>query len=152
MLADLPALLAINMKMIQSIAGSYGYSLTSPTEQILSLQVLNAASLSKKLHADVMHWLEENHLDEAEAFLSHRQGTIIQPEWLETLAKQWIKSLVLYGMKKTTKHSFSILGIALGANLNYQFTKNVAQFSSQFYRQRYLKSNGRDEFGEYERA
>jgi len=138
LVADLPALLAINMKMIQAIASSYGYSLKSPAEQVILLQVLHAASLHEKMHGSAMEWLEENFLDEEDALLAYRQDTVLQPEWLETLVKQWMKSLVLYGMKKTTKNSFSILGVALGANLNYQFSKRVAQFSSEFYRKRFL--------------
>jgi hypothetical protein len=147
---DLPALLSINMKMIQSIASTYGYSLRYPQEQVLALKVLHAATLSKSYQDGAWEWIVQQYLDKDEFslyILEHE--TVIQPEWLETLAKQWIKAIGLYSMKKASKKSFPIFGIALGANLNYQFTKQVAQFASRFYRFRFSDEGQRGGHDEY---
>lgn len=142
LLFDFPALLSINMKMIHSISSTYGFSLQYPSEQVLALKVLHAASLSQKYQNEAWEWIIQQYEQEEEYSLYiHEQETIIQPEWLETLAKQWIKALGLYGMKKMSKNGIPILGIALGANLNYKFTKQVAGFASEFYRYRFMKNH-----------
>jgi hypothetical protein len=145
LLLDFPALLAINMKMVHSIANSYGYSLSYPTEQVLALKVLHAGSLAKPYQELEMEWLREQYVSGEESFIhAYQDQMIIQKEWLETLAKQWIKSLFLYGMKHKSNHSFPLLGVALGANLNYQFTKQVAQFASSFYHERFMNEQRND--------
>jgi hypothetical protein len=144
LLFDLPALLSINMKMIQSISSTYGYSLRYPQEQILALKVLHAATLSRTYRDEAWEWIVQQYLEEDEYSLHIQEHeTVIQPEWLETLAKQWVKAIGLYGMKKASKKSFPIIGMALGANLNYRFTKQVAQFASQFYRFRFSEERQR---------
>jgi hypothetical protein len=153
LLFDFPALLSINMKMVHSISSTYGFSLLYPSEQILALKVLHASSLSQKYHSEAWEWIVQQYEQEEEYSLyMHGQETIIQPEWLETLAKQWIKALGLYGMRKASKSKFPVLGIALGANLNYKFTKQVASFASEFYRYRFMKNQKGRVTDEYDRA
>lgn len=137
---DLPALITINLQMIQYIAGTYGYSLRSPGEQLIALQVLYGASLPKQYTAQAWQWLVSKVERESEEhLLFHREQHVIQEEWLETLAKHLLKSLLLLGLRKTSKKGISLLGILLGANTNYTFTKQVAQFTSYFYRYRCLR-------------
>lgn len=153
LLFDFPALLSINMKMIHSISSTYGFSLRYPSEQVLALKVLHAASLSKRYRSEAWDWIIQQYEHETEFSLYiNDQKTIIQPEWLETLAKQWIKALGLYGMKKVSKKGLPVLGIALGANLNYKFTKQVAAFTSEFYRYRFTANQKGGVSDEYERA
>lgn len=146
LLFDFPALLGINIKQIHYIASTYGYSLRFPPEQILALKVLHAATLSKTYHDEAWEWMLSQYQQEDEYSLHIREDeTIIQPEWLETLAKQWIKALVLFGMKKASSKNIPILGVAMGANLNYQFTKQTAQFASRFYKYRYKQERTQHE-------
>lgn len=143
---DLPVLLGINLNMIHHQATVYGYSLKHPMEQVLALKVLHAASLPKQHRQKAWQWLLEHaegvNIDsimEKQHSTTFNHGTVIQTEWLETLVKQWIKSMFLYGMKRRAQKSLSIIGILAGANMNYQFTKNIASFTSYFYRFRFLE-------------
>lgn len=139
LLLDFPALLTINLNVVQYIAGVYGHSLKNPGEQILALKVLHAASLPKTYRRPAWEWLMDQYDRENDLNLYVQEnGTMIQPEWLETIAKQCVKTMLLYGMNKTTRKNFSLLGIALGANSNYRFTKQVGEFVSHFYRYRHL--------------
>ncbi|MDQ0168122.1 EcsC family protein [Bacillus horti] len=143
LLLDFPALLTINLKMVQSIASTYGYSLRYPPEQALALKVLHAASLPKMYEEEAWSWLIAelyDQLDEDFPFYQEDQGTIIQREWLQTLAKQWIKSIGLYGLKKATKQKYSIVGAVLAAGANYQFTTHIGQVASRFYQYRFQAS------------
>jgi hypothetical protein len=139
LIMDFPALLMINMNMVHHIASTYGYSLKIPTEQLLALKVLHAAVLPKSYRQPAWEWLMHQYNDDDEwSLYVHDSETLVQPEWLETLAKQWVKSMVLYGIRKTSKKKMSWLGIGLAALSNYQFTKQVGEFASHFYRYRFL--------------
>nr|WP_272899175.1 EcsC family protein [Caldalkalibacillus salinus] len=134
---DLPALLTINLKMIQAVANAYGYSLTSPPEQVLALKVLHAGTLSKAYHEDAWEWMvSEYHKGEEYPLYVTEHETVIQSEWLETIAKQWIKAMSLYSLKKASKKGVSVVGVLVGATLNAQFSKQVGEFASRFYQYR----------------
>lgn len=138
LLLDFPALLTINLRMVHSIASTYGYSLRYPPEQILALKVLHAGSLPSAYEEEVWEWLlEKLHSQDEFAPFYVGEETIIQPEWLQTLAKQWLKSAGLYGLKKVSKNKLSIVGALIGAGANYQFTDQVGRFASRFYRYRF---------------
>lgn len=137
---DLPTLIMINLQLIQYIAGTYGYSLRSPSEQLIALQVLYGASLPRQYTAQAWQWLVSKvETDSEESLLFYREQILIQEEWLETLAKHILKSFLLLGLRKTSRKCISLLGILLGANTNYSFTKQVAKFASYFYRYRCLQ-------------
>lgn len=139
---DFPALLAINLKMVHYIASAYGYSLRYPNEQILVLKVLHAASLPKPHREAAWKWLiGQRNGGETDLELSvwTDSQALIKEEWLETLVKQWLKALVLYGLKRSSKKNGSLLGMIVGASLNYYWTRDVARFASYFYRYRFLE-------------
>lgn len=139
---DFPALLFINLNLIQHIAGTYGYSLRSTGEQMLALKVLYASTLPRNYRHESWEWVTEQikNKNDYDILISDEES-MIQPEWLETLAKQWLKSVALLGLRKSSKKGIPILGVLLGANVNYHFTKNAAQFASYFYRYRFLYEN-----------
>lgn len=138
LLLDFPALLTINLKMVQAMASTYGYSLRYPPEQLLALKVLHAGSLPQAYEEEAWSWLmEELHSQDEFAPFYVGEETIIQREWLQTLAKQWLKTLGLYGLKKISKTKYSLIGALIGAGSNYQFTHQVGSFASRFYRYRF---------------
>ncbi|GGK12524.1 hypothetical protein GCM10010965_01860 [Caldalkalibacillus thermarum] len=139
---DFPALMSINLKMLHYVASAYGYSLKDPYEQIVLLKVLHAATLPGRHKRAAWQWLIDRHIQAGQPrdlSLFGPEQSIIKEEWLETLVKQWVKAIVLYGLKKTTKKNLSLIGMVLGANMNYQWTKRVGQFASHFYRYRFLE-------------
>lgn len=138
---DFPILLAINLKIVQYIAGVYGYSMRSPKEQMIALHILYAVTLPKHYRQEAWEWIVAK-LEETEQMdlLIVNEETMIQEEWLETLAKHWLKSMVLYGLNKGARKGRSLVGILLGANLNYSFTKHASQFASYLYRYRFLQA------------
>lgn len=147
LVADIPALLILNLNMIQSISGTYGYSLTSPYEQMLALKVLLSGTLSKSYHEAAWNWILDQYHDPDEfAVYVGQNGTIVQQEWLETLAKQLMKGFGLYGLRKVSGKKLSLLGIAAGAAYNYAFTKDVGDFALRFYQYRFREGKQNDEY------
>lgn len=140
LMLDFPALMTINLNLVHRIASCHGYSLKVPTENLLALKVLHAASLPKIYRREAWEWLLNHyHSDEFELHANIAENDqIMRPEFLETMAKQWVKSIALFGMRKINKNRSSILAMAIGANINYQFTNKIARFSSYFYRYRLL--------------
>lgn len=141
MIADFPVLLVLNLKMIHYLAGCYGYSLNNPHEQVLALKVLHGASLPKKYRHQAWNMVNE-HINTYNEGQMNPIERLIQPEWLETLAKQWVKSMIVFGMKRASRKKLPLLGMAYGASVNYQFTKQVSQFATYCYRQRLYHEKG----------
>jgi uncharacterized protein (DUF697 family) len=133
LIADLPVLLSINMRMIQSIANSYGFSLTSPLEQEIALRILHTASLPDKYRNQAFEMLVNNVQGLSPDDYSLYQGQVIQAEWLGTLTKHMMKACMLFVLKKRSQKKLSVFGILTGANANYQFTKKTGHMAQQFY-------------------
>lgn len=138
---DFPALLMLNIRMVHYIASSFGYSIQHINEQMTAMHVLFGASLYENYRETIFEGLlEQTRAADDNPYLMLENEAMIPQEWLETLAKQWLKAITLYGLKKSSKKGYSIFGMALGARLNYVFTKQVAQFATKFYLERRLSS------------
>lgn len=148
LLADLPLILAINIKQIHAIGTAHGFSFHSPAEQLCALQVLHAGTLSEQYREDSWEWLKDQFIqsDEYSWFLNHSER-VFQTEWLETLAKQWIKHMLLYTIRSVRKSKFSWIGMVIGASSSYGLTTRVGQLASDFYRYRIDYNQGQNKMG-----
>lgn len=135
--ADVPLLFTINLRLIQQVAGAYGFPMRRPEYRALVLAILNAAaSASKDAKHDAMR-----EISVAAASLagdgSYRgrnpSGTLRDQS--RNLPREIGKNIV--GRKLA--QSIPVAGAAVGAGVNYWFTREVAETSYMLCRALYLE-------------
>lgn len=131
---DLPAVLFMQMRAVQTISLAYGYEVNSPYEMMLSLNVFHCSMLPahakyhawKKLKKEAIHEQERYFYNEAKPFAHLQTG--------ERFLQQIIKLFVI----KTLKKGLPAAGILFGGAVNYHTTKSCIQFAHKFYQFRLL--------------
>ncbi|WP_100405110.1 EcsC family protein [Bacillus solitudinis] len=144
MAADLPAMVAINIRSIQQLAFTYGYNLDEPVEMMMALKLFHLTSLPKAFQEEA--WLQlfedvEIHRDQ-NLFYQGKEG-IIEAEWLANLVKQVGKNLAISMLRKKMIQGVPLIGMAFGAGMNYRFAKQVIEISHMFYKKRFIMENYR---------
>lgn len=135
---DIPALAIINIRVIQLISLSYGYQLNSPFNMVATLKCFQGAMLpdewKKAAWSDLI-----NHLEESEDRYFHG-GTakVTSVQWLQQPLKQLLKLLTINLFKNRRIQNIPVISIALGAGMNYKLTKDITDFSDNYYKYRYL--------------
>ncbi|MGV3464739.1 MAG: EcsC family protein [Heyndrickxia sp.] len=142
--SDFLALVLINLRSVQLTATTYGYDVRKPFEMMTSLKVFHAASLPNRLKGSGWDDLT-NDLDEHHSFYFYEgMEKIVDYRWLEEPFKQLLKVLfILLFNKKASKSSF--LSLAMGAGINYQFSRKLNQFAEKYYQYRFLLDKQRDD-------
>ncbi|WP_088033015.1 EcsC family protein [Evansella clarkii] len=139
MLADLPLMLAVNLRTIQLTAMNYGYDLRNPYEMMLVLKLFHAVSLPHHLQLEA--WEEvfrEAESSQVEAIFYDGKEDVTSKVWMQQPLKQTGKLLALGLLRKKTVQGVPLLGVAVGAGVNYTFARHVAEASHVFYQKRYL--------------
>ncbi|GAK02914.1 EcsC protein [Geomicrobium sp. JCM 19037] len=139
--ADLPLMLAINLRTVQLSAMSFGYDLRHPAEMMIALKAFHTATLPRKLqHAA---WIELQHEKErlATSFPLFYDGEeeVITTEWLQQPLRQIGKLAIITMLRKKMVQGIPVAGIFLGAMSNYQFSRQVSEISAHYYEKRYLE-------------
>lgn len=134
---DLPAVILINLKAIQSIALSYGYPIHHPVEAILALKVFHSATLPKRFQRKAWDRLFQE-LRDQDGYFYEGNNRISDVPWFNTLLLQLMKAVAihLFRNKETKKGSF--FSVAIGAGSNYVLTKQVTDWAHRFYQYRFL--------------
>ncbi|WP_062047754.1 EcsC family protein [Bacillus sp. JCM 19034] len=136
--ADLPALMAIQLRSLQQLAFIYGYDPRHPMEQMLMLKLLHVATVPK--HYQRAEWdklIEDCQLHQ-QAIFYEGDDAIFHEGWLQQLTTQLAKGFLIAFMRKKTVQSVPLLGIVIGAGSNYLFTKQVIEVAKHFYTKRRL--------------
>ncbi|WP_100373764.1 EcsC family protein [Bacillus sp. FJAT-45037] len=137
--ADLPAAVAINLRSIQQIACIYGYDLKRPDEMVIALKLFHLATLPKAFQAH--HWdklwsdLEGHNVEDV---FYGGEGEVIEPEWLQHFVRQIAKSFVITMLRKKMIQGLPLIGMAVGAGLNYRLSQQVIEVAHKFYQKRLL--------------
>lgn len=137
---DIPMMAALNLKAVQTIAMSYGYEVNNPFEMMMSLKVFHMAALPKRLRGAGWEKLKhelENFNEEHYFYTGDEQLT--DETWLDQPLKQLLKALFIMTMRKKLIQGIPLLGMAVGASVNYQLSRQVTEFAHHFYQLRYLK-------------
>ena len=143
---DLPAVLAINLRTVQLIAMTYGYPVNYPSEMMIALKVFHMATLPKGLQERAWRELEQEvKQEQAHPYFYEGPEGIADANWLQGPMKQMIKGTVLMMLRKKMIQGIPILGIAIGAAVNYRFTRSVSEIAHKFYEKRFLNEL-REEF------
>ncbi len=144
---DLPAVLAINLRTVQLIAMTYGYPVNYPSEMMIALKVFHMATLPKGLQERAWRELEQEvKQEQAHPYFYEGPEGIADANWLQGPMKQIMKGTVLMMLRKKMIQGIPILGIAIGAAVNYRFTRSVSEIAHKFYEKRFLNEL-REEYG-----
>lgn len=144
---DLPSLLMLNLRAVQFIAMTYGYSVLHPAEMLLSLKVFYTATISKKDQYAMWKNLEEEAKMLNHPFFYEGSDKIIDNDWLQNQLKQIAKAFLIMMLRKKTIQGIPLLSIAMGAWLNYHFSNNVLEIADKFYAKRLLEKRAATDDG-----
>lgn len=133
---DFLVLMMFNLRSVQITAISYGYDVKTPLELMISLKVFHAATLPKRLRREAWEGIVID-LQEDPYFYQGPEN-LLSYQWLEEPFKQILKTYFITMFKSKP----SIIPIAIGAGLNYQFSRKVTDFADKFYKYRYLLDKG----------
>ncbi|MBU8905182.1 EcsC family protein [Desertibacillus haloalkaliphilus] len=137
---DLPALFFINLRSVQLIAMTYGYDLKRPYEMMVALKVFHAASLPRELQKQAWDQLEAEVSEQTNRDTWFYEGdeTVTELTWLQQPANQVLKAMLIVLLRKKLIQGVPLIGMAFGASMNYQFTRQVTEFAHRFYQKRFL--------------
>ena len=143
---DLPAVLAINLRTVQLIAMTYGYPVNYPSEMMIALKVFHMATLPKGMQEKAWISLEEElKYNQAHPYFYEGPEEIADAKWIQGPLKQVVKGTVLMMLRKKIIQGIPLFGIAIGAGVNYRFTRSVSEAAHHFYQKRFLSELERGE-------
>lgn len=149
MAADIPLMIAINLRIVQLISLIYGYEGNSPYEMMTSFKVFHISTLPK--HLQGKEWRKLTETDKVykdEYFWQDDHEVITDKTWLGLPFKQIIKGLFILLVKRKLVQGIPLIGMGIGAGVNYTLTKQVTEFAHNFYQLRYLTE--KDEIDEFD--
>ncbi|MFC0557936.1 EcsC family protein [Halalkalibacter alkalisediminis] len=142
LLADLPALAVIQLRSLQHLALVYGYDVRRPIEMVNMLKLFYVATVPKSYQAaewdKLVQEVEQQDLDHV---FYQGDDAIFQESSLEQLTNQLAKSFVITMLRKKMIQGVPIVGMAVGAGMNYRFSQQVIEIGQRFYQKRRLLEN-----------
>jgi hypothetical protein len=148
---DIPAMAVINLRVVQLIAMTYGYDVNIPYEMMTSLKVFHYSTLPPRLQKEGWSALVSEIEDNEEYYFYEGNEELTDITWLEHPIKQILKAMVISIFRKKMIQGIPLVSMAIGAGVNYQFTRKVTEFAHKYYQYRYLKEK-EESFDEYTRA
>ncbi|TKC15798.1 EcsC family protein [Robertmurraya kyonggiensis] len=136
--ADIPAIIVINLRVVQLIAMTYGYEVNNPFEMMTSLKVFHAATLPNRLLGQGWNQLMDELHSTDEFYFYDGEDKLTDTTWLEQPLKQILKGWTILLFKNKKIQGIPVLSMALGAGMNYQLTRKVTEFAHNYYQMRYL--------------
>lgn len=137
--SDIPAMIVINLRIVQLIANVYGYEVNTPFEMMTSLKVYHAAILPTRIQKQAWEELISDFDTKAEYFYEGNER-VTDLATMEQPVKQIIKAMVILLFKRKAIKGIPIISIGIGAGANYLLTKKVTDFAHKYYQMRYLLS------------
>jgi hypothetical protein len=141
---DFPAMVALGIRSVQSIAMHYGYDIQKPSEMMRSLKVYHAATMPKRFQQEKWDELMEEIREEDDPIFYAGTDVISDISWMSHPVQQIVKMMAILLLRKKLTQGLPIFGMALGAVMNYQQSRKVTEIAHKFYQKRYLfeKYNG----------
>ncbi|QQK77314.1 EcsC family protein [Salicibibacter cibarius] len=138
--ADLPLLMAINLRTVQLSALSFGYDMRHPAEMMIALKVFEVGTSPSSTQFQGWKELEAEEENIVGAFPGFYNGNeqIINEEWLHQPLRQIGKLAMIFMLRKKLIQGVPLVGIAYGAYSNYRLAKQVSDISGVYYEKRYL--------------
>ncbi|KMK74537.1 EcsC family protein [Alkalihalobacillus pseudalcaliphilus] len=136
---DLPVLASIHLRTIQQLAMVYGYDTKKPLEQVIALKLYYLATLPKANQYEAWDDLfDEISYYEQEHIFYEGEDQVFDSAWFGQLVKQIGKNMLISVLRRKSIQGVPLLGIAIGAGMNYQLTKQVTNVVEHFYQKRLL--------------
>lgn len=136
--ADLPAMAVINLRSAQLIAISYGFDVQTPFEMMTSLKVFHAATLPARLKAEAWEELMEDLERKENDYFYNGTEKLTDYTWMEGPLKHMLKGVVITMFRNKRLSGMPLISMAVGAGVNYQFTRKMNDFAEKYYQYRYL--------------
>ncbi|QSS99240.1 EcsC family protein [Pontibacillus sp. ALD_SL1] len=135
---DFPLMMIMNVRAVQLIGLTFGYEINHPYEMMLSLKVFHAATLPKRLQKEAWEELKVELSNHTSPFIYEGDEKLTDETWLEQPMKQGMKSLFILMFRKKIIQGLPLVSMVIGANANYQLTKQVTSFALRFYQYRHI--------------
>ena len=138
--ADIPLLFGINLRLIQQVGASYGFTLSTPDFQPLVLAAFNAAASgsSQARHQALREVaVAAAAIAHAHPYTGHVSGTFNAQN--RHLPRETAKSLLSRKLAQT----IPIAGAAVGAGVNYWFTTQTAETAFMLFRSLHIECKDR---------
>ncbi len=135
---DIPALTALNLRAVQLIAMTYGYDVNYPREMMISLKVFHASTLPKHLQYEGWQQLKGEMENGSGTFWYEGEEDLTDETWMNEPLKQIAKIMFISMFRKKLIQGIPLLGMAAGAAMNYQLSRQVTEYAHRFYKLRYL--------------
>ncbi len=138
--SDLPAMTIINLRVVQLIAMTYGYEVNTPHEMMTSLKVFHAATLPNSIqHKAWKSLIDELDGTDEHFFFYEGSEELTDVTWMAHPLKQLMKAMLIIVFRRKIVQGVPLIGMAIGAGMNYQLTRKVTEFAHKYYQLRYLK-------------
>ena len=135
LIADIPALISLNLRAIAEYATYYGFDVASQRERLFVMQVLGlASSPSDAAKAQMMAQLARIASDAARK----RAWAHLEKDVLVRAIQGIAKALSIRLTKAKLAQAVPIVGAAVGGGFNAYYTARVCEAASQLYRERFL--------------
>ncbi|MCY4673536.1 MAG: EcsC family protein [Bacteroidetes bacterium] len=138
--ADIPLLFAINLHLIQRIGAAYGFPMMGPEHGSIVLSIYNAAAAnSREARSGALH--EVGIAAASYAGGGTYQGRVrgVFSDQSRHVPRELAKNLVGRKLLQT----IPLAGAAVGAGVNYWFTRETAQTSYMLFRALYIEHKDR---------
>ena len=139
--ADIPLLFMINLHLIQRIGAAYGFPMASPEYSTIVLAIYNAAAAnSREARANAIHEIGilAATLAGDTAYKGRVRGDMFSDQ-SRHIPREMAKNLV--GRKLL--QAVPLAGAAIGAGVNFWFTRETAQTAYMLFRSLYLEHKAR---------
>ncbi|MBE2185419.1 MAG: EcsC family protein [Rhodothermales bacterium] len=141
MVADIPLLFSINLRLIQQIGAVYGLPVTGPEFRPLVIAIYNvAASGSKESKLEAMREISVA----AAAFARDVPYKGRVSGTFRDQSRQMPREIAKALLSRKVFQAVPIFGAAVGAGVNYWFTQEVAETAFQLFRSLFLEVKERE--------
>ena len=135
LIADIPALVALNLRAIAEYATYYGFDVASQRERLFALHVLGlASSPSDAAKTPVMAQLGKIAADAAKK----KTWNVLEEKALVRLIQQIARALGIRLTKAKLAQAVPVMGAAVGGGFNAYYTARVCNAAYHLYRERFL--------------
>ncbi|WP_100331844.1 EcsC family protein [Bacillus xiapuensis] len=136
---DFAAMILINLRSVQLTAMSYGFDPQTPFEMMASLKVFHAATLPDRfLAAGWQELLLELEAQE-QPFFYQEAERLTDAAWMEGTVQQLVKLTAIALFKNKRISNLPWISLAIGAGVNYRFTKRITDYAEKYYQYRLLQ-------------
>ncbi|WNB93146.1 EcsC family protein [Bacillus sp. NEB1478] len=135
---DFPAMIALGIRSVQSIAMHYGYDIQRPSEMMRSLKVYHAATMPKRYQLEKWDELMEEIREEEDPIFYAGNDVVADISWMSHPIQQIVKMMAILLLRKKLTQGLPIFGMAVGAVMNYQQSRKITEIAHKFYQKRYL--------------